>query len=97
MLASFVLLGHWFEMRARGGANDAIRALLDLAPPKALVIRDDEPVEVSTAELAVGDLLLIRPGAKVAVDAEVLEGESEVDESTVTGESLPVPNVPAIS
>ena len=90
MLASFVLLGHWFEMKARGGANEAIRALLDLAPPKALVIRDDEPVEVSTADVEVGDLLLIRPGTKVAVDAEVLEGESEVDESTVTGESLPV-------
>jgi Cu2+-exporting ATPase len=90
MLATFVLLGHWFEMRARGGASDAIRALLDLAPPKALVLRDGEPVEVPTAEVAVGDLLLIRPGAKVPVDAEVTEGASEVDESTVTGESLPV-------
>ena len=94
MLASFVLLGHWFEMRARGGANDAIRALLDLAPPMAVVIRDGEPVEVPTAEVAVGDLLLIRPGAKVPVDAEVVEGESEVDESTVTGESLPVHKAP---
>ena len=90
MLASFVLLGHWFEMRARGGANDAIRALLDLAPPRAVVIRDGEAVEVPTAELVVGDLLLIRPGAKVPVDAEVVEGSSQVDESSVTGESLPV-------
>ena len=90
MLASFVLLGHWFEMRARGGANDAIRALLDLAPPRALVLRDGEPVEVPTAEVHVGDMLLVRPGAKVPVDATVDEGESEVDESTVTGESLPV-------
>jgi P-type Cu2+ transporter len=90
MLATFVLLGHWFEMRARGGANDAVRALLDLAPPKAVVLRDGEPVEVLTAEVQVGDLLLIRPGSKVAVDATVEEGESQVDESTVTGESLPV-------
>jgi Cu2+-exporting ATPase len=90
MLATFVLLGHWFEMRARGGANDAIRALLDLAPPKALVLRDGAAVEVPTAELVVGDLLLIRPGAKVPVDAVVEDGESQVDESTVTGESLPV-------
>src|SRR5829696_4524200 len=90
MLATFVLLGHWFEMRARGGANEAIRALLDLAPPKAVVLRDGEPVEVPTAEVAVGDLLLIRPGSKVPVDATVEEGESQVDESTVTGESLPV-------
>jgi P-type Cu2+ transporter len=90
MLATFVLLGHWFEMRARGGANDAVRALLDLAPPKATVIRDGEPAEVPTAEVQVGDLLLIRPGSKVPVDAVVEEGESQVDESSVTGESLPV-------
>ncbi len=90
MLATFVLLGHWFEMRARGGANDAIRALLDLAPPKAVVLRDGEPVEVPTAEVVVGDLLLVRPGTKLPVDAVVEEGESDVDESTVTGESLPV-------
>ncbi len=93
-LASFVLLGHWFEMRARGGANEAIRALLDLAPPKALVLRDGEPVELATADLVVGDVLLIRPGAKVAVDAEVIEGSSSVDEAMITGESLPVSKDP---
>jgi len=93
-LATFVLLGHWFEMRARGGANDAIRVLLDLAPAKAVVIRDGRELELPTAEVAVGDLLLIRPGAKVPVDAEVLEGESSLDESMVTGESLPVSKSP---
>jgi Cu2+-exporting ATPase len=93
-LAAFVLLGHWFEMRARGGANDAVRALLDLAPPKAVVVRDGQEVEVPTAEVQVGDLLLIRPGSKVPVDSEVLEGESSVDESMVTGESLPVSKEP---
>jgi P-type Cu2+ transporter len=90
VLASFVLLGHWFEMRARGGANDAIRTLLDLAPPKALVIRGGETVEIPTSEVRVDDLLLARPGAKIAVDGIVEEGESDVDESMVTGESLPV-------
>ncbi len=90
VLTTFVLLGHWFEMRARGGANDAIRTLLDLAPPMATVIRDGVEVEVPTAEVLVGDLLLVRPGAKVPVDGVVREGESEVDESMVTGESLPV-------
>ncbi len=90
MLATFVLLGHWFEMRARGGANDAVRALLDLAPPKATILRGGEPLEVPTAEVQVGALLLIRPGSKVPVDAVVEDGESQVDESTVTGESLPV-------
>src|SRR5581483_7931065 len=93
-LATFVLLGHWFEMRARGGANDAVRALLDLAPPKAVVVREGREVEVPTAEVEVGDVLVIRPGAKVAVDAEVTEGEGPVDESLVTGESLPVSKQP---
>ena len=94
MLTTFVLLGHWFEMRARGGANDAIRALMDLAPPMATVLRDGQPVEVPTAEVRVGDLLLIRPGGKVPVDGSVEEGLSEVDESMVTGESLPVHKAP---
>jgi len=95
VLAAFVLLGHWFEMRARGGANDAIRTLLDLAPPRALVLRDGEPAEVPTAEVQVGDLLLVRPGAKIAVDGVVEDGDSEVDESTVTGESLRYTSGPA--
>ena len=94
VLAAFVLLGHWFEMRARGGANDAIRTLLDLAPAKALVLRDGGAVEVPTAEVAVGDLLLVRPGAKIATDGIVTDGHSEVDESVVTGESLPVHKQP---
>ena len=94
MLTAFVLLGHWFEMRARGGANDAIRTLLDLAPPMAAVLLEGEPVEVPTSEVQVGDLLLVRPGAKLATDGVVEEGESEVDESMVTGESLPVHKSP---
>jgi P-type Cu2+ transporter len=94
VLASFVLLGHWFEMRARGGANDAIRTLLDLAPPKAVVLRDGEPVEVASAEVVVGDLVLVRPGAKIPVDGLVESGESDVDESMVTGESVPVHKEP---
>jgi P-type Cu2+ transporter len=94
VLCAFVLLGHWFEMRARGGANDAIHALLNLAPAKAVVIKGGDQVEVSTSELQVGDLLLIKPGSKVPVDAIVEEGSSEVDESVVTGESLPVSKSP---
>jgi P-type Cu2+ transporter len=94
VLAAFVLLGHWFEMRARGGANDAIQSLLDLAPPRALVLRGGEPVEVPTAEVQAGDLLLIRPGARMATDGVVEDGDSEVDESVVTGESLPVHKQP---
>jgi len=90
ILTSFVLLGHYFEMRARGGANEAVRALLKLAPPVAVVLRGGEPVEVPTDQVVVGDLLLVRPGSKIASDGVVEGGESDVDESTVTGESLPV-------
>lgn len=90
ILTAFVLLGHYFEMRARGGANKAVRALLELAPPTAVVVRDGEDVEIPTDQVVVGDLLLVRPGSKLASDGVVEDGESDVDESTVTGESLPV-------
>ncbi len=90
VLTAFVLLGHWFEMRARGGANDAIRTLLELAPAKALLVRGDDVVEVDTADVVIDDIVLVRPGAKVPVDGIVESGTSEVDESMVTGESLPV-------
>src|SRR6267143_3387359 len=94
VLCALVLLGHWFEMRARGSANDAIRTLLNLAPTRAVVVRAGDEVEVPTSEVQVGDLLLIKPGDKVPVDAAVEEGTSEVDESVVTGESLPVSKAP---
>ena len=90
VLTAFVLLGHWFEMRARGGANDAIRTLLELAPSMAVVLREGVEVEVPTAQVQVGDLMLVRPGAKIPVDGTVESGQSDVDESMVTGESLPV-------
>ena len=94
VLATFVLLGHWVEMRARGGANDAIRRLLELAPARAVVLRDGEEVEIPTSEVVPGDLMLIRPGAKVPTDGVVEDGESEIDESMVTGESMPVEKAP---
>ena len=94
VLATFVLLGHWVEMRARGGANDAIRTLLELAPSQAVVIRDGQEVEIPTSEVVPGDLMLVRPGAKIPTDGVVESGESEVDESMVTGESMPVDKAP---
>ena len=90
VLLVFILLGHWLEMRARAGASDAIRALMDLAPPKAMVLREGREVDLPTAELIVGDMVIIRPGNKIPVDGEVIEGESQVDESMLTGESMPV-------
>jgi len=95
VLLVFILLGHWLEMRARAGASEAIRALLDLAPPMASVIRDGREVELSTAEVLVGDVVMIRPGNKIPVDGEVLVGESQVDESMLTGESMPVGKKPS--
>ena len=90
VLLVFILLGHWLEMRARAGASEAIRALLDLAPPMATVLRDGREVEIPTARVLVGDTVVIRPGNKIPVDGTVMEGSSLVDESMLTGESMPV-------
>ncbi|MEJ6781263.1 heavy metal translocating P-type ATPase [Aminobacter sp. Piv2-1] len=94
VLLVFILLGHWLEMRARAGASEAIRALLDLAPPKATVLRDGREVEIPTAEVVVGDTIVIRPGNKIPVDGTVTDGVSQVDESMLTGESMPVGKKP---
>ena len=90
VLLVFILLGHWLEMRARAGANDAIRALLNLAPPMARVVRDGKEVQVPTAEVKAGEILVVRPGDRIPVDGVVTEGETQVDESMLTGESMPV-------
>ncbi len=94
LLLIFILLGHWLEMRARSGASTAITALMDLAPPKANVLRDGKEVEVSTADVMAGDIVVIRPGNKIPVDGTVEQGESLVDESMLTGESMPVQKDP---
>jgi Cu2+-exporting ATPase len=94
VLLVFILLGHWLEMRARAGASDAIRSLMDLAPPMATVLRDGQEREIPTAEVLKDDIVVIRPGNKIPVDGEVLEGESQVDESMLTGESMPVEKKP---
>ena len=94
VLLAFVLFGHWMEMRARSRASAAIQKLLNLAPPKARVIRNGQEVEIPTAEVQVGDIVVIRPGDKIPVDGVVIEGESSIDESMLTGESLPVAKKP---
>ena len=90
ILLVFILLGHWLEMRARAGASEAIRALMDLAPPKAMVLRDGKEVEVATSSIVTGDTVVIRPGNKIPVDGVVIEGSSSIDQSMLTGESMPV-------
>ena len=93
VLLVFILLGHWLEMRARAGASDAIRALMDLAPPMATVVRAGVEAQVPTAEVLVGEIVVIKPGDKIPVDGEITEGSSQVDESMLTGESMPVKKV----
>ena len=90
ILLVFILLGHWLEMRARAGASAAISKLMNLSPAKAMVLRQDKEIEVATSEVVVGDTVVIRPGNKIPVDGTILNGESEVDESMLTGESMPV-------
>ena len=90
MLVTFVLFGHWMEMKSRRGTSDALQALFKLVPPKARVIRDGAESEVPTAEVVQGDLLALRPGDRIPVDGEITEGETAIDEALVTGESLPV-------
>ena len=94
VLLVFILLGHWLEMRARAGASSAIKALMNLTPAKASVIRDGAEVEVPTAEVLAGEIVVIRPGNKIPVDGTVQTGESLVDESMLTGESMPVQKGP---
>lgn len=94
VLLVFILLGHWLEMRARAGASSAIKELMNLTPAKASVVRNDIEVEVPTAEVLAGEIVVIRPGGKIPVDGTVETGESLVDESMLTGESMPVQKRP---
>lgn len=90
LLVTFVLFGHWMEMKSRRGTSDALRALFDLVPPQANVIRNGKEVTIPSAEVIKDDIVVIRPGNKIPVDGEVIEGETYIDEALVTGESLPV-------
>ncbi|MEO8680874.1 MAG: heavy metal translocating P-type ATPase, partial [Vicinamibacterales bacterium] len=94
VLLVFILLGHWLEMRARAGASSAIKALMNLTPAKAFVIRNGAEVEVPTAEVLAGEIVVIKPGGKIPVDGTIETGESLVDESMLTGESMPVQKGP---
>lgn len=93
VLLVFILLGHWLEMRARAGASDAIRALMNLAPAMATILRNGVEVKVPTSGVLAGEIVVIRPGEKIPVDGQVIEGSSQVDESMLTGESMPVKKI----
>ena len=93
-LITIMLLGHWMEMRAIGQARGALAALAELLPDEAERVTDSGTETVSVSELGVGDVVLVRPGARVPADGEIVAGEVEMDESMVTGESKPVPKRP---
>jgi Cu2+-exporting ATPase len=90
LLITFVLFGHWLEMRSRRGTTDALEALLQLVPPQARVLRDGIENLIPTSQVWVGDIIILKPGDRVPVDGRIVEGETAIDESLVTGESIPV-------
>ena len=94
LIITFILLGKWLETRAKGQTASAIRALMDLRPEKARIRRGSAEVEVPLSQVRVDDTVVIRPGERIPVDGHVVEGGGSVDESMLTGESLPVEKVP---
>jgi Cu+-exporting ATPase len=93
VIAALILLGRYFEARSRGQASEAIEKLIDLGAKTAHLIRDEEEYETSIDDVKVGDMLLVKPGEKIPVDGNVLSGKSSVDESMLTGESMPVDKI----
>ena len=90
IVIGLILLGRYFEAKAKLGTSEAIKKLLGLAPKTARVVRDGKEIDVAISEVIVGDLIRVRPGEKIPVDGIITEGDSSIDESMVTGESIPV-------
>ncbi|MDF1498457.1 MAG: heavy metal translocating P-type ATPase [Patescibacteria group bacterium] len=88
-LITFVVLGKWLEAKAKGRTGEAIKKLLGLQAKTARIIKDGKEVEISISTVEVGDLIVVRPGEKIPVDGKIIEGYSSIDESMVTGESIP--------
>lgn len=96
VLITLILVGKWFEALAKGRSSDAIRSLMGLQAKTALVLRDGAELSIPVEDVVIGDIVLVKPGTKVPVDGEVVEGLSSVDESMLTGESIPVEKKPGI-
>jgi len=89
LLATFLTMGRYLEARAKGKTSDAIKKLMDMQPKTAVVIRDNNEIKISVEDVQINDTVIVKPGEKVPVDGEVIEGRSYVDESMVTGEPTP--------
>lgn len=85
-----ILLGKYFEVLMKGRASEAIKKLIGLQPKTAKILQDGKEIEIPISEVQVGDLIIVRPGERIPVDGKIIEGDSEVDESMITGESMPV-------
>ncbi len=90
LIITFIILGKWLEAITKGRASEAIKKLMGLQPKTALVVRKGEEIEIPVEDIAVGDIVIVKPGQKIPVDGIVLSGSSSVDESMVTGESIPI-------
>ncbi len=89
MLASFLTIGRYLEARAKGKTSESIKKLMGLQPKTAIVLRDDRKMEIQIADVQIGDKIVVKPGERIPVDGEVIDGESYVDESMITGEPIP--------
>ena len=90
MVITFLLLGRWFETKAKGKSSEALRDLATMGAKDAAVIRDGQEIRVPVSQLVAGDQFVVRPGEKIATDGKVVSGHSAVDNSMLTGESVPV-------
>ena len=90
IIIALILLGKYFEVLMKGRASEAIKKLIGLQPKTAKILRDGKEIEIPISEVQVGDLIIVRPGERIPVDGKITEGDSEIDESMITGESMPV-------
>ena len=90
VIITLVLLGKYFEARAKGKTGEAIKKLMGLSPKTAIIVKNDKEIEIPIEEVEVGDIIVVKPGSKIPVDGTVIEGHTSVDESMLTGESIPV-------
>lgn len=90
VIITLVLLGKYFESRAKGKTGEAIKKLMGLSPKTAIIVKNDQEIEIPIEEVEVGDIIIVKPGSKIPVDGTVIEGHTSVDESMLTGESIPV-------